>query len=38
MCPFVADHSERGEPYHELFSAEGLSVGVYMLEPATTDS
>jgi len=37
MCPFVADHPEIEELYHEFFFADRFSVGLYELEPGTTD-
>ena len=37
MCQIVADHVEHGERYHEFFSAERLSVGLYVLKAGTTD-
>ena len=37
MCQIVADHSKSGERYHEFFSADRLSVGLYVLEAGTKD-
>ncbi len=37
MCQIVADHFKSGQSYHEFFSAERLSVGLYVLEAGTTD-
>ena len=38
MCPFVADHPEIEELYHEFYSSEGLSVGLNVLKAEVTDS
>lgn len=37
MCQIVADHLESGGYYHEFFSADRLSVGLYVLKPGTVD-
>ena len=37
MCQIVADHSKSGERYHEFFSADRLSVGLYVLKAGTKD-
>ena len=37
MAHIVAGHRDNGEPYHEFFSAERLSVGLYVLEAGATD-
>ena len=37
MRQIVAGHRETGELYHEFFSADRLSVGLYVLEAGATD-
>ena len=38
MCQILADHLENGERYHEFFSADRLSVGLYVLKAGATDT
>ena len=37
MCQILAGHLGSGELYHEFFSADRLSVGIYVLKVGATD-
>ena len=37
MCQIVTDHLENGELYHEFFSADRLSAGLYVLKAGSKD-